>query len=137
MAAVITEDEKARARHHLGYGEVESASTFNLGIPAAMQTAFMIEGALNRILPSAAERFRKLLCQLDATEDRVFCGTDLAEVDRIDTVEVNRQRLKELAQTYKIAQQGLANLLQVVPNPFDMREWLKMGGGGINVAVGH
>ena len=133
MAAVITEDEKARARHHLGYGQVDAASTFALGVPAAMQTAFMIEGALNKISQSGAERFRMLLCRCDAIENQVFCGADLADVERIDTIEVNRKRLRELAQMYKIAQQALGNLLQVPPNPFDMREWMSMG--GINVGV--
>ena len=41
----ITEDERARGRHHLGYMQVQEASTFVLGVPSGVQTAFMIEGA--------------------------------------------------------------------------------------------
>lgn len=133
MAALITEEEKDRARHHMGYLAVEAAQTFVLGIPAAVQTQFMIEGALNRILPQAAERFRTLLCRLDSVEAEVFCGMDLASVDKIDTIDIRTDRLEALAKYYKIAQQGLANLLGVPPNPFDMREWLQ--GGSINVPV--
>lgn len=132
MGAVVTDYEKDRTRHHLGYLGVEAVSTFALGVPAAMQTTFMIEGAMVRLLPEAVERFRSLLCQLDAVESEVFCGMDLASVNKLDTIEINPKRLSELAKYYKIAQQGLANLLGCPANPFDMREWLK---GGINVPV--
>lgn len=134
MAVVITEEEKSRARHHLGYLEVESAQTFVLGVPAAVQTQFMIEGALNRMTPTGAARFRELLCQLDKVESQVFCGIDLADVNKLGEMDINRARLSELARYYKIAQQGLANLLGIPPNPFDMREWLQ-GGVGFSVPV--
>jgi hypothetical protein len=133
MAAVVTEEEKSRARHHLGYPEVDAVSTFALGIPAAMQTNFMIEGAFNRISQSSAERFRLLLCRLDAVEEQVFCSADLTDVNKVDTIEINRKWIIEKAKIYKIAQQALGNLLAVPPNPFDMREWLQ--GGSINVGV--
>ena len=133
MAVVVTEEEKVKARHHLGYVDVESVQSFNAGIPAAMQTTFMIEGALNRLLPAAYEKFQQLLCRLDAIEEEVFCGMDLASMDKLDTLEIRSDRLKELSKYYKIAQQGLANMLGVPPNPFDMREWLQ--GGSLNVSV--
>lgn len=136
MAAVITAEEKVRARHHMGYQNVESISTFSLGVPAAMQTTFMIEGAMDRIMaaPGAPDKFRDLLCKLDSIESRVFCGADLADVESMGEITVNRKRLRELANYYKIAQQALGNLLGVPPNPFDMREWLS--GPSINVSVG-
>lgn len=133
MAIAVTEEDKNKARHHLGYLSVESAQTFNYGVPAAMQTTFMIEGALNRLLPVAYPKFLQLLQRCDAIEEEVFCGADLASMDQIDTLKIREDRLKELAKYYKIAQQGIANMLGVPPNPFDMREWLQ--GGFINVGV--
>lgn len=133
MAAVLTEQDKVRARHHLGYLNVEAAQTFTLGIPAAVQTQFMIEGALNRVLPQAIPKLLDLLEKLDCVECELFGGIDLASVNKISEVEVNPKRRRELAGYYKVAQQSLANLLGIVANPFDMREWLQ---GGINVSVG-
>ena len=49
-------------------------------------------------------------------------------------VEFNQGSLGQIARIYKIHQQSLANLLGIVPNPFDQREWLS-GSGGINVPV--
>ena len=131
----LTEDEKASARHHLGYLQVTAAQTFVLGVPAAVQTQFMIEGALVRVLPSGHARLRLLLCRLDEVEGEVFGGLDLASVDTVDEITVSAERLKKLAGYYKIAQQALGNLLGVPPNPWDMREWLM--GGALNVAVNH
>lgn len=137
MPAVVTSEEKVRCRHHLGYQNVESIMTFQLGVPAAMQTTFMIEGALDRIMstPGAVEKFRQLLAQCDRIEAQVFCGIDLADIEVLDTITVNRKRLRELAQYYLIAVGGLENLLGVVRNPWDKREWLQMASGGINVSV--
>lgn len=134
MAVVISETEKSSARHHLGYLDVEAGQTFVLGIPTAVQTQFMIEGAMNRLLPDGANRFRSLLARLDQIECQVFGGSDLADVDEIGEIKINRKRLRELAEYYKIAQQSLANCLGIVPNPFDMREWLS-NGSSVNVPV--
>lgn len=135
MGAPLAEEEKVRIRHHLGYPNVEAASTFYLGVPAAMQTTFMIEGAMNKILPAAVGKARELLCRLDAIENQVFCGSDLADVNKIGEIEVNQERVRTLADYYVLAAQGLANLLAVVDNPFDLRTWTAKGKGGINVPV--
>lgn len=134
MAVVVAQEEKVRALHHLGYQNVDAVSTFALGVPAAMQTSFMIEGAFDKISsrPGAYQKFQQLLCRCDEIENRVFCGADLADIESIGDITVNRKRVRELADYYKIAQQEIGNLLGVPPNPWDMREWLQ---GGINVSV--
>jgi hypothetical protein len=133
----FTDEERVKIRHHLGYLNVQETSTFVLGVPAALQTTFMIEGAFDKILPAAENLARTLVCRLDAVEDQVFGGTDLADVEETGGVKVNRKRLSELASYYQIAQKELANLFGVVPNPFDLRleGWLGSGMGGINVGV--
>lgn len=99
-----------------------------------MQTTFMIEGALVRIMPEAVDKFRELLCRLDAVESEVYCGMDLASVEKVDTIAIRSDRMQELAKYYRLARSALANLLGVPPNPFDMREWVR--GPAINVSVG-
>jgi hypothetical protein len=137
MAALVTDDEKNRVRWHLGYHLVESVATFALGVPAAMQTTFMIEGAMNRILstPGAIEKFRQTLERLDCIENEIMCGIDLASVDVLDTITVRKDRLRELARYYRLFQSALANALGVVPNPWDQRVIFLLADGGINVSV--
>jgi len=95
----------------------------------------MIEGALDVLLPAAYPMFYQLLDRMDCIECEVFGGSDLADVDSMGEIHINRKRLSEKAQYYLIAQQSLANLLGVIPNPWDQRSWLG-GGGVINVPVG-
>lgn len=135
MAVAITEQDKARARYHLDYLQVEAAQTFSLGIPAAIQTQFMIEGAMNRILPSALPKFLQLLDRLDCIECELFGGIDTASVTKVGEIEINRKRLRELGQYYSIARGALATLMGIVPNPFPSAGrawWLE---GGCNVSV--
>ena len=131
----LSDEEKARIRRHLGYLNVSAASTFNLGVPAALQTTFMIEGAWDKILYASEELVRTDLCRCDQIEAQVFGGSDLADVLETGSVKVNPDRLKELAKYYRIAQQSLANHFGVVPNPFDLRDWVQAGGAGINCPV--
>jgi len=133
MSAVIAEQDKVRARHHLGYLNVEAAQTFVLGIPAPVQTQFMIEGAMNRILPQALPKFLELLERLYCIECELFGGIDLASITSISDIVVRPERRKELAGYYQVARQGLANLLGTIPNPNDQRDWVN--GETINVPV--
>lgn len=131
----LSDEEKARIRHHFAYVNVSAVATFQLGVPAALQTTFMIEGAWDKILPAAEGIVRKLLCRLDQIEDQVFGGSDLADVLEVGSTKVNPERLKELAKYYRLAQQSLGNLFGVPPNFFDMRDWVNAGAGGLNCSV--
>lgn len=135
MAAVVPEEEKVRARRHLGYLGVEASSTFSLGIPAAIQTQFMVEGALNRLLPQSMPTFLMLLDRLDCIDCEFYGGVDTATVSKIAEVEIDDKRIQKIGKYYRNARSDLANLLGIVPNPFDQRE-IVMEGGGINVPVG-
>jgi len=135
QAAILTEEEKSKCRYHLGYLDVQAASSFSLGTPAMVQTQFMIEGAMNNLNMVAYPKFVQLLCRLDQVEAEVYCTLDLVQVNKVDSVEVNRNQMKELAARYKLAQQALAQMLGIVPQPFEQRSWLT--GEDINVRVNH
>lgn len=132
---MLSKEERARIRHHLGYLNVSAAATFQLGVPAALQTQFMIDNAFDKVLPEAEVMVREFLCRLNDVESQVFGNLDLAEIESTGTIKVDPKRLPKLAQTYKIAQEALANLMGVPPNPFDQRSWIA-GAGGMNVPVG-
>lgn len=134
---MLTEAERGRARHHLGYGEVQSASTFVLGIPAGVQTAFMIEGAFPRLLPQAEARFRKYLDRLDAIEQQIEDNTENLAVNKVCEIELRPDEFDQLVRRYKYWQRAIGNMLQVPPNPFDLRFSSFAGGGGINAPVHH
>jgi hypothetical protein len=132
----VTERDRNRARGHMGYGGVQQSSTFVLGVPAGVQTAFMIEGAWARILPSAEGAFVELLDKLDRVEHQMEENQDDLAVKKLGNIETNLEEFEGLLKRYFYWQGKLANLLQVPPNPFDQRfAGYSGGGGGINASV--
>lgn len=137
---MITEEEKMRCRHHLGYPNFASQSTFFLGFPAAIQTQFLIEGAFSKILPVAEWKFRELLGRLDALECQIVDNTENVEAEQVGSIKLREKAFEKVVQRYKWWQGELANMLGVLPNPFDFRGPMGMGyngGNGINVPVRH
>lgn len=133
---MISEVDKNRCRRHLGYGKVQQSATFQLGVPAGVQTAFMVEGTWARILPSAEKDFRETLDRLDATAAQIFDSQGDLEVSKVGNIELNDKMFERLVQRYQFWQGELANMLQIPPNPFDQRfAGYGRGGGGINVPV--
>ncbi len=138
----ISEAQKVRARHHMGYGGVTQASTFVLGVPAGVQTAFMIEGAWARILPSHESFFETILTRLDEIDQQIEDDTANVAADAIDEIKLRKDEFQQLIIRYKHWQGALANMLQVPPNPFDMRPFIGAGygnasGPGLYIPVIH
>lgn len=130
----LTDDEKARTRHHLGYPEVTAVATFSLGIPAALQTTFMVEGAMNLLTPSGEKRVRQCLKILDFIEELDVENLEDVEVSEIEGITIDSEFYKKRWRQYRRWRGALANALGVLPNPYDFRDEVM---GGINVSVRH
>lgn len=131
---MLTEEDKNRCRHHLGYLAVQASQTFVLGVPAGVQTQFMVEGAFNRVLPSAEAGFRRLLDKLDRVEERIEESTEDVEVESVGNIKINDKALQRLLARYQYWRAAVANMLGVIPNPYDQR-FGSLLAGGINVPV--
>lgn len=135
LPQVPTDEEKVRCRHHLGFLNVQEAYTFVLGTPAGVETQFIIEGALNRMLPAALPLFRELLAKCDSTEAQRFEDQEALVASKVGSIDLRgREGQVGLALQYDYWRQGLANLLGIYVNPFDKRSDVS-GGGGLNVRV--
>lgn len=130
----FTEQEKVRIRHHLGYLNVQAAQTFVLGAPAAVPTQFIIEGAMNKVLPEAETLARDLLARCDAVEAQVTDNQELLAVTQVDEIGVRTDEFEQLMKRYAYWRNGLANVLGCYPNPFDKR-FGPGGAAGVNVPV--
>jgi hypothetical protein len=127
---MFTEEEKARIRHHTGYLNVESAQTFVLGSPAAVQTQFLIEGAMQRVLPSGEVQVRRLLGILDGIEGMMVENLELLSVTQVDEIAINPEQMKLYRVEYDRWVAALCNIFGIPRNPFDQR-----GASSINVRV--
>ncbi len=130
---LLTEEERVTIRHHTGYLNVGEVSTFALGVPAAVETQFIIEGAMDRVLPAALTRLRNILSILDGIEGQKVGDLELAAVNKLDTIEINQAEQKQLDKQYDYWVNALCNILGVSRNPFDARKY--NAGGGINAGV--
>jgi hypothetical protein len=134
---MLTDEERVSAKHHLGYPNATAIETFVLGVPAAMESLFMLEGALNAIAPGAEFRFRKTLKRLDKVEEQIEENQDALLLAKADEVDFRENEFELLMKRYGYWQGSLCNLIGVPgPNPFDAR-FQGGAGGGINIAVSH
>ncbi len=128
----LTEEEKVRIRHHLGFLNVGQASTFALGTPASVDVVFIIENAFGKILPAALSLVRELMAKCDATEQQLFDDQGNLAVDKVCEIELRKDEMEQLDKRYERWRQALANAMGIYSNPYDKR---MIGGGGINCPV--
>lgn len=117
----FTAEEKVKLRHHMGYLNVSQVSTFQLGVPAAVETQFLIETAMNKVLPEAEGIVRQQMARLDCIEQQMVCDLELLAVKQIESIQINPDEMARLRREYRHHQRTLGNMLGVVPNPFDQR----------------
>lgn len=67
----LTTQERERVRYHLGYLQVQPAAAMTFGLPRPIQTFFILESAMDRILEVAIPRVRRILDVLDGVECRL------------------------------------------------------------------
>lgn len=137
--SALSAQEKVKVRHHCGYLNVQDAQTFVLGTPAAVETQFIIEGAMDRVLEAAIPELRRQLQILDGIEDQMVMNLELLQVQKLGEITVNStgadREQRALIQVYDRWVDSLCNLMGISRNPYDKRKGA-LGTGGMNVAVG-
>lgn len=129
----LSEQEKVQIRHHCGYLNVSAGQTFALGFPAAVETQFIIEGAMNLVNPAALPLVRRILGICDMVEQQKVDDLELLAVERLDTIDINQEEQEGLDKQYAYWVNALCNALGVQRNTFDQRTFNKPG--GINARV--
>lgn len=97
----LTDSEKERVRYHLGYPEVQPAASITFGIPRPIQTAFLVESAMNLLLPVAEDRVRSIVGVLDGIECRLIDAQDRLAAKRIDSLELRDDEPSQLEAEYQ------------------------------------
>lgn len=134
ITGLLTEDEKVQIRHHTGYVNVGEMQTFVLGVPAGLETQYLIDGAMKRVLPAALPLIRRHLVILSGIEEQKVCDLELTAVNQLDSISINQGEQSALDKQYDYWVDSLCNALGVMRNPFDKRKFERPG--GINVRVG-
>lgn len=137
----ISEADRARVRHALAYIQVEPVSSIALGFPSAQQPMFLVERAMDRVIPDAIPKILQELCVLDQIECQMaeaLCRLSAQQVGEVklrnDNSEATEQDLLE--KEYLRWAMRLADDLGVPLNPFSTRfRWGAGAGGVTNVPV--
>jgi hypothetical protein len=133
----FSDEEKARSRHHLGYLNVGLAATFALGVPAAVQTQFLIESAFEKVLPSAEAKVRELLTICDEYEAQWRENKDLRDVNQVGEIQIRPDAFEAQVKEYMYWRAALGNAFGVPPNPYDMRFGSMASNKVLNIPVQH
>lgn len=84
--ASLTDIEKERVRYHTGYPSVASMASVQYGLPTVRQTAFLLELAMDQLLPSAVGRVREILQVLDSVEQQMVDAQKQLVADQLGTL---------------------------------------------------
>lgn len=134
MPTGLTDEQKVRVRHHCGFLNVQEAQTFVLGTPAAVETQFIIEGAMNRILDAAIPQLLRHLSILDGIEEQMVCDQELMAVNSLGDIGVNQREQEQLIRSYNRWVSSMCNIMGIERNPFDKR-LVGIGNSSGNVRV--
>jgi hypothetical protein len=125
-------NEKERIRYHMGYLNVQPASSISFGIPIPIQTLFLLEFAMDQILPEAEDRVRKLLVILDNIECRMIEGQQYLVVNAVDDIKIRADQLDRLEDEYSRWAARMADELgaPLYPGAYKFRRVFQMQGAG-------
>lgn len=111
--AVLTPQEKARTRYHLGYLGVQVADSLSFGQPVPLQTLFIVEAAMENLIAEHVPKVRSLLDILDGIECRLIAAADRLAAKRLDDLELRDNEPDLLEKEYYRWAGRLADILGV------------------------
>ena len=117
----FTDEEKQRIRYHLGYPSVKSAAALSYGMVKPLQTLFLVESAMNLILPVAEDKVRGLLNTLDTIECRLQDAQTRMAATSVDTLTMRRDEADALETEYRRWANRLADTLGVPLYAYSLR----------------
>lgn len=136
--AVLTEDEKARIRHHTGYLNTNPVASIQLGVPRASQSMFLVETAMNSIPDTAIGLIRQYVAILDGIEQKLVDAMERFAASKLGEITLRDNETDMLEKEYVRWARRLADDLGVPLNAYSER--FRGGGGGgvaLNLPVQH
>ena len=109
----FTPEERQKIRYSLGYVNVSPAASINFGLPRPIQTLFLVEQAMDYILPGAEDNVRRILGILDGIECRLVDAQDRLAAKSLDNLTMRVDETDALENEYYRWGGRLADILGV------------------------
>ena len=117
----LDDAEKVRVRKHLGYPQVQAAASVNFGIPKPIQTAFLVEIAMQNLIEGAVAIVRDLLNKMDNIEDKLVDAQDRLAAIQLDSLHLREDETDKLEREYVRWGFRLADVLGVPVYAYSLR----------------
>lgn len=129
---ILTSDERARIRYHLGFPELGLQPVLALGFPSGGHPAFLVERSMDHVLPEAIPKLREVLQECECVEAQLReTRSQRLKVSQVGSTRIRaREELEDLRDLYAYWTDRLADMLAVVKNPFSLAH---QGAGGVTV----
>lgn len=116
----------------MGYLQVAPAAALTYGIPSPIQTLFLLESAMDRILPDAENRVRKIIQVLDDIECRMLDGQNYLVADQLSDITIRKDNIDKLEDEYGRWASRLADIMgsPLYPGSERFRRLFGAGPGG-------
>jgi hypothetical protein len=137
MSAVLTEDEKARIRHHLGYILLDPVPSITLGVRGLGQPQFLVELALNQIPENAVGIIRNYVAIMDGIENQLVEAQRRFKAEKLGEITLRKDETDQLEREYARWAKRLADDLGVPLNMFSERFRTNGGMMPLSVSVQH
>ncbi len=96
----LTDEEKQRVRYFLGYPSVQPAVGISFGVPKLIQTQFLLELAMEKILPIAENKIRQIIGVMDGIECRLIDAQDRLAAKSLDNLTMRADETDALEAEY-------------------------------------
>lgn len=117
----FTDQEQSRIRYFLGYLNTEPATGLQFGLPKPVQALFLVDLAMQRVLPGTEPMVRNMLNILEGIEEKLVCAQDYLVADKLEQLTIRRDHTDALEKENLRWASRLADILGVPLNPFALR----------------
>lgn len=92
MAATnaLSDSDRARVRRHLGYPNVSMVPTRALGVPALSQPLYLVESAMDRLLPEAADYVRQVIDVMEGIQAQIVDANRRLKAQQLGELKLRR-----------------------------------------------
>lgn len=117
----LSAEERAKVRYHLGYLNTSAGAAISLGVPSANQTGFILESAMNTILPESEFLVRRAVAELDCIEGQLSEARTRLSTQKVDEIVFRGDETDQLESQYDYWSKTLADIFGVPINPFSKK----------------
>jgi len=110
---ILTPDERARVKYHLGYGLVNSAASLQFGLSRPIQTLFLVEQAMTNLIDEAIPKVRQIIGILEEVECRLVSAQTRLAAESLGEIRMREKEPDLLEDEYFRWGGRLADLLMV------------------------